>query len=146
MLYRLLIGISLVVACHAQAATVFKCVDAKGKVYFTQQNCPETHSLESVENPTNARISGSGPDAVMARPASGSSIKSTGQNFTVVKPEERKNPPGPLYSDEPKRADRSAGANGACVKFVNKSIKYTQRNKNGSTSGVSRMVKVPVPC
>lgn len=52
-----------------QAATVFKCVDAAGKVTFTQnQNCPDSHSLDDVVSAHNPTISGSGPASVMATP------------------------------------------------------------------------------
>lgn len=52
----------------ANAATVFKCVDASGKITFTQQSCPANHQLDDVVSARNQSISGSGPAAVMADP------------------------------------------------------------------------------
>lgn len=51
---------------YAKAATVFKCVDAAGKVTFTQQNCPENNILDDVVSARNPTISGSGPATRMA--------------------------------------------------------------------------------
>lgn len=50
----------------ANAATVFKCVDASGKITFSQQGCPDQPS--SAFTVRNQSISGSGPAAVMAQP------------------------------------------------------------------------------
>ncbi len=51
----------------AQAATVFKCVDAQGKVSFTANaNCPVNHDLNDVVSVDNATIGRSGERAVMA--------------------------------------------------------------------------------
>lgn len=52
----------------AQAATVFKCVDAKGKVTFTQQNCPDNHALDDVISARNQAPSGSSAPTKMAEP------------------------------------------------------------------------------
>ncbi|MGP0174186.1 DUF4124 domain-containing protein [Pseudomonas sp. NCHU5208] len=53
----------------AQAATVFKCVDAKGKVTFTQQNCPDNHALDDVVSAHNQTPSGSSAPTRMAQPS-----------------------------------------------------------------------------
>src|SRR5690606_39109119 len=54
----------------AQAATVFKCVHAQGKVTFTQQNCPENHALDDVVSARNQAPSGTSAPTKMAEPAS----------------------------------------------------------------------------
>lgn len=52
----------------SQAATVFKCVDAKGKVTFTaQSNCPDNHALNDVVTASNPTISADGEETVMAK-------------------------------------------------------------------------------
>ncbi len=68
MIHRLLVGCAIVLAFNAQAATIFKCVDAKGKPYFTQQNCPDNHSLDDVVSMRNQEPSGSSAPTRMAEP------------------------------------------------------------------------------
>lgn len=63
----LLLATFLTAAANCQAATVFKCVDAKGKVTFTAQaNCPESHALDDVFLVRNQTISAEGEETVMA--------------------------------------------------------------------------------
>jgi hypothetical protein len=74
-MHKALIALAAVLlSSQLQAATVFKCVDAAGKVTFTQnQNCPDSHSLDDVVSAHNPTISGSGPASVMATPRGSSS-------------------------------------------------------------------------
>ena len=59
----------MLVAGWGQAETVYKCVDAHGKVTFTQQACPNSGNSAGVElNVQNSRPSGEGESAVMAQP------------------------------------------------------------------------------
>jgi hypothetical protein len=58
---------SLLTAMHTQAATVFKCVDAKGKITFTQGNCPDNHALNDVVSAENPTISGSSAPSTMVQ-------------------------------------------------------------------------------
>lgn len=68
---RLLLALLCCAASQAQAATVFKCVDAAGKVTFTQQQCPEQSALHDVVRANNPTPSGSGQPTEMApRPGS----------------------------------------------------------------------------
>lgn len=55
-------------AAAAQAATVFKCVDAAGKITYTQQNCPANNSLDDVVRAHNPTVSGAGPAVRLAEP------------------------------------------------------------------------------
>ncbi|WP_158541723.1 DUF4124 domain-containing protein [Pseudomonas sp. RIT411] len=58
----------LLAADTSQAANVFKCVDAKGKITFTAQaNCPDNHSLDDVVTARNPTISSEGEETVMAQ-------------------------------------------------------------------------------
>lgn len=69
---RCLLGIVLatVFSAEASAAAIFKCVDAHGKVTFTQnQNCPENSGLDDVVRAHNPTISGSSVPVQMAPPA-----------------------------------------------------------------------------
>ncbi|MFG5864449.1 DUF4124 domain-containing protein [Metapseudomonas sp. CR1201] len=50
----------------AYSATVFKCVDSKGKVTFTQANCPDEHALDDVVTAHNPSPSGSSAPVQMA--------------------------------------------------------------------------------
>jgi len=57
------------ISSHASAATIFKCVDAAGKVTFTKgQNCPDNTDLDDVVRAHNPRISGSSSPVQMAQP------------------------------------------------------------------------------
>ncbi|MED5611319.1 MULTISPECIES: DUF4124 domain-containing protein [unclassified Pseudomonas] len=56
-------------AAWAQADTIYKCVDAQGKVTFTKQACPNGGNAGVELNVENRRPSGSGEGAVMAQPA-----------------------------------------------------------------------------
>lgn len=52
---------------ESRAASVFKCVDAKGKITFTAHaNCPDNHALDEVVTARNPTISSAGEETVMA--------------------------------------------------------------------------------
>lgn len=55
-------------AGNAYAATMFKCVDAEGRVTFTQANCPDNHELDDVVSAHNAAPSGTSAPVQMAAP------------------------------------------------------------------------------
>jgi hypothetical protein len=58
-------------APDAYAQTVFKCVDAAGKVTFTANaNCPSNNALEDVVSAHNPTISRTGEETLMATPKS----------------------------------------------------------------------------
>lgn len=65
---RVLIVIAfLLAAVDSQAASVFKCVDSKGKITFTAHaNCPDNHALDDVVVARNPTISSAGEETVMA--------------------------------------------------------------------------------
>ncbi len=68
--YFLGIALAAVFSAEASAAAIFKCVDANGKVTFTQnQNCPENSGLDDVVRAHNPTISGSSAPVQMAPPA-----------------------------------------------------------------------------
>lgn len=74
----------LAFSANAQAATVYKCVDASGKVTFTQHNCPEAAKLNDVVSAHNARPSGSGESAVMATPNRSAPAYRSSQSASVT--------------------------------------------------------------
>ena len=55
-------------AGDAYSATMFKCVDAKGRVTFTQANCPDSHELDDVVSVHNSAPSGTSAPVQMAAP------------------------------------------------------------------------------
>lgn len=60
----------LLLSSQASAATIFKCVDAAGKVTFTKNaNCPGNTGLDDVVRAHNAAPSGSSAPMRMATPA-----------------------------------------------------------------------------
>lgn len=56
----------LLFIAEGHTATVFRCVDSSGRVTFTQQNCPESHSLEAAVSAYNPAPSGSSAPTQMA--------------------------------------------------------------------------------
>lgn len=58
--------ILLIFSSQTMAATIFRCVDASGKVTFTQQNCPDQHGLDAVVSAYNQPPSGSSEPVKMA--------------------------------------------------------------------------------
>ena len=61
--------VALIIVQHASAETVFKCVDAQGRITFTARaNCPVQSSLDDVVSAHNTRPSGSEAGTQMARP------------------------------------------------------------------------------
>lgn len=60
---------ALLLSSQAGAATIFKCVDASGKVTFTKNaNCPSNTGLDDVVRAHNAAPSGSSAPVQMATP------------------------------------------------------------------------------
>ena len=88
MIRNVLLGASLLLACQAHAATVFKCVDAKGKAYFTQQNCPDNHALADVVSPRSQEPSGSSAPTRMAVPVRRYQLQ--GAESQYISPERQK--------------------------------------------------------
>lgn len=131
----------------ALSASIFKCVDAAGKITFTQnQNCPSSNKLEGISDHSNVAPSGSGPAVKMAdttaQPRPG---KSQGQSYTVV------GAPEPIESVAPPVADKEVAvrptpSNQPCIKIVEKMVSSRRVNADGTTIGRSQIVKVPVAC
>ncbi|WP_405120744.1 DUF4124 domain-containing protein [Pseudomonas leptonychotis] len=70
--------ITALLAGDAYAATMFKCVDAKGRVTFTQANCPDNHELDDVVSVHNAAPSGTSAPVQMAAPRQQRPARTTG--------------------------------------------------------------------
>ncbi|WP_341304728.1 DUF4124 domain-containing protein [Pseudomonas sp. TMP25] len=73
-----IIGIAALLTGDACAATMFKCVDAKGRVTFTQANCPDDHQLDDVVSAYNAPPSGSSEPVKMAAPRQQRQVNASG--------------------------------------------------------------------
>lgn len=138
---------ALAVFSQAQADTVFKCVDAAGKVTFTQnQNCPRSSALDDVVSAHNAAPSGSSAPVQMADPSKLRKQKPKDKSVAVVEDQ----PPAPEVEPAPeKEAVASATPRAAtqpCTKVQDQRYSYSRRNKDGTTSGVSGVRKIIVPC
>lgn len=79
---------ALLGAGQAGAATMFKCVDAQGKITFTQANCPDNHQLDDVVSAHNAAPSGSSAPTQMAAPRRQRQVQpqETGQQYYPAEP------------------------------------------------------------
>lgn len=129
-----------------QAASVMKCVDAAGKVTFTQnQNCPRATELNSVVSARNAAPSGSSARVQMADPKKPRPQKSGGQSFVVV----GAHPPAPHAPVSDQAAPRGVAlraSNQPCIKTVDQPYSYSRINKKGNRVGGAGIRKVVVPC
>lgn len=141
--------ILLLFASQSMAATIFRCVDANGKVTFTQHNCPDNHVLDDVVTARNAKPSGSGPDSVMASPkvmqvqsntpASGR-VSGSKVEAPVVQLEAERN------DGVSKGTPLRAAPQQPCTKVVEQRYSYPKITKDGKRVGVSGIRKVVVPC
>lgn len=134
---------AVLLSSKLQAASVFKCVDAAGKVTFTQnQNCPRTAEFDAVVNARNATPSGSSSAVRMGDPAR-RTTKSGGQSFTVVG--ERPTPAAvQAVPAAEQQTPRAAGRNAAqpCIKMVERLV----RCQSATGGGCAEIIKVPVAC
>jgi len=132
----------LVVPAIASAASVVKCVDAAGKVTFSQHACPSPDHDAAVVSVKNARPSGDGPASRLADPSRPAAARSQGQTYTVVG-EREKLPDAPIQAERPRAAP---AAQGPCVKWVDRQINSSRITKDGRRVGTAEIIKVPVPC
>jgi hypothetical protein len=144
-----LFAAAVLLGFEAHAASVMKCVDAAGKVTFTQNaNCPSNTGLTDVVSAHNAAPSGSSVPVQMADPTKlpPKPQKSEGQSFTVVG--ERPAPVAtvPAVKSEPVPPVVVRSANQPCVRVVEQPYSYSKPGKNGGTVGVAGIRKVVVPC
>lgn len=129
-----------------QAASVMKCVDAAGKVTFTQnQNCPSTAELNDVVSARNAAPSGSSTPVQMADPKRPRQQKSSGQSFVVVGTPPPA-APAPVIEKEPAPVVVHRAPAQPCVKVVEQPYSYSMPGKNGGSVGRAGIRKVVVPC
>lgn len=132
----------------AEAGQVFKCVDAAGKVTFTQGNCPEKNSFDSVVEAKNVAPSGSGPAVSMAvdnqERTSPQKKQKDGQAYTVVG--ERVETPDRL-KEEPQKTTapvyRSVPPQQRIV-MEERMVVTHGRDKNGNRTAKVEVIKVPV--
>lgn len=142
----LIVLAAVLISSQLQAATVFKCVDAAGKVTFTQnQNCPRTTELNDVVSAHNAVPSGSSAQVQMAAPNKQRQQKSSGQSFVVVG-----TPPAaalaPVAVQAEQRSVAPRASNQPCIKTVDQPYSYSRIDKKGQRHGVAGIQKVVVPC
>lgn len=141
----LLMAVVAACAFESQAASVFKCVDAFGKVTFTQHNCPDASGLDDVVSAHNPRPSGSGQGTVMAvSPQAQSSgsyqqvsrpVQSSSSGVTVVGGSREKIPCDTGLSD---RDLRTAKVRGEVVEGMSRKdveSMYGKPNSDGHAQG-----------
>lgn len=133
-------------AGHAHAASVFKCVDAAGKVTFTQQSCPDSHALDDVVSARNDKPSGSGAASRMAPPAPPPTPRSGGQRYTVVGEKPAVQAPIATTEAMPTTSDgvRRSVSRQPQIRYEERLVDCSYTNKKGNRVGCSRMIKVPV--
>ena len=139
--YFLGIALAAVFSAEASAAAIFKCVDANGKVTFTQnQNCPENSCLDDVVRAHNPTISGSSAPVQMATPATSTysaapRAKSPSKGVAVVGGSTSRPRCNTGLSD---RDLRTAKVRGEIVPGMSRKdveSMYGQVNRNGSARG-----------
>lgn len=138
---------AMLLSSQLQAASVMKCVDAAGKVTFTQnQNCPRDHALDDVVSAHNAAPSGSSAAVQMADPAKPRQQKSSGQSFVVVGAPPPPQAVEPEIESEPVRTAAPRAPAQPCIKLVDKMISCSRPGKDGRMRGCAQIIKVPVAC
>lgn len=81
---------ALLMSSQASAATIFKCVDAAGKVTFTKgRNCPDNTGLDDVVRAHNPNISGSSAPVQMAQPRWQAQPSQTPQSYQQPQRQQR---------------------------------------------------------
>ncbi|WP_395501832.1 hypothetical protein [Ectopseudomonas mendocina] len=134
--------IFLAVPPMVSAASVVKCVDAAGKVTFSQHACPSPDHDVAVVSVNNQRPSGEGPATRLADPSRPAAAPGQGQAYTVVG-EREKLPDAPIQAERPRVAP---AAQGPCVRMVDRQVNSTRVTKDGKRVGRAEIIKVPVPC
>lgn len=140
-LIAVLFLVVLTTSWQALGATVFKCVDAAGKITFTQHDCPAASQDSSVVSVSNQRPSGAGPATMMADPSKLPPPRREARRLTVVQEPE-------VALEEPIQAERprAVAQQKPCVRYVQKLVNTSRITKEGKRRGRSELIKVPVPC
>lgn len=136
-----IIAAALACSTAAQAATVVKCVDASGKVAFSQNECPPGTTGAELKVEAAPRPSGDGADVRLADPS---------KSFAPPKPKVVRHIAAP-QAEEPKVVYREVEKQvpvyiKPCVKYIEQKIHTRQKMADGSTRGGVEIRKVPVPC
>lgn len=133
-----ILAAALVCSTAAQAATVVKCTDAAGKVTFAQNVCPGDTQGGEVEVKAAARPSGEGPAVQLADPS---------KTYVAPKPKPKPKAPEPeiVYKEVPVEVPVPVYVK-PCMKTVNVPYSRSEKNADGSRSGVAGYHQVQVPC
>lgn len=145
MRFYVVAALALFGSFEVSAATVVKCVDAKGKVTFVQNQCPDGLDGELHEVKDNPRPSGDGPSVRMADPSK-TFIKKEPKRVRRVVPVQPEQPQVAEQEPAPRGGVVRQNANQPCVRWVEKRVGSTMVTKDGRRRGRSQVVKVPVPC
>lgn len=141
-----LIFLALGLGHQASAETIFKCVDDAGKITFTARaNCPGGHALESSAQKVNVRPSGDDESVVMADPSRRSATVPQQQVVVAGKvPKRVVTDPNVEQAWSKTSTYRRGYVPPARVRIVEKTIRSSGRNKDGSTWGSATRVQVPI--
>lgn len=138
---------AVLLSSQLQAASISKCVDAAGKVTFTQnRNCPAGTAANGSVTAHNATPS-SGEPVRLADPSRYPPPvrERSGQAYTVVgAPVAAPAPVAPPA--DPVRTVFVRPANQPCIKTVEQRFRRSGVNKKGQRYGGSEIRKVIVPC
>lgn len=144
----LIVLAAVLLSSQLHAASISKCVDAAGKVTFTQnRNCPAGTTASGSVNAYNP-TPGSGEPVKLADPDRYPAPATTraGQAYTVVGAPVAP-PPAPVVPQaDPVRPVVARPANQPCVKVVEQNYSYSRIDKKGQRHGVGGIRKVVVPC
>lgn len=136
-----ILAAALACSTAAHAATVVKCVDASGKVAFSQNECPPGTTGAELKVEAAPRPSGDGADVRLADPS---------KSFAPPKPKVVRHRSSP-QSEEPKVVYREVEKPvpvyvQPCMKKVMVPYNYAQVGKDGKRRGVAGAREVLVPC
>lgn len=141
-----IVFLSLTLGHQAFAETIFKCVDESGRITFTARaNCPGGHELQSSAEKKNARPSGDDESVVMADPSRRSVTVPQQQVVVAGKvPKRVVTDPNVEQAWSKTSTYRRGYVPPARVRIVEKTIRSSGRNKDGSTWGSATRVQVPI--
>ena len=143
---RILITLLCVLgAGYGHAATVTRCVDAAGKVTFSQHGCPSAAVETGVVNAENLPPRGSGPAATIThdiplKGLGGLRVSGTAEPEPAAAPA----PAEPRQENTPYRRGAQAPQN--CVRWVDQRVDCSRTLPDGTRRGCSQTIKVARPC
>lgn len=143
---RVFFFLALLFPSLSMAGAITKCVDAGGKVTFSQHGCPTGSDQDQVT--VNAqRPSGEGPAVKLADPARQPAARPKRERvYTSPAVAEYEDATEPELVDEPSPPVVVRQQNQPCMRTVEQKYSYPVRRKDGTIAGRAGIRKVLVPC